>query len=93
MDNLSFDRIIQVVQQHKCNLNEILDKHKMLPKRKVQMISMHVVHPAFNIDVLKLEHAFQIGYCKGDKVFYVSPLNWKGKEEFFDFYVDFWNAH
>jgi hypothetical protein len=20
-------------------------------------------------------------------------LNWKGKEEFFDFYVDFWNVH
>jgi hypothetical protein len=57
------------------------------------MISMFVICHALKIDVLKLEHAFQIGYCKGDKVLYVSPLNWKGKEEFLDSYVDSWNAH
>jgi hypothetical protein len=60
-------------------------------KRKAQMniplcrmISMPIVHLAFKIDVLKMEQAFQIGYREGDKVFCISPLNWKGKEEFLD---------
>jgi hypothetical protein len=30
---------------------------------------------------------------RGDKVFYVSPLNWQKEEEFLDPYVDFRNAH
>jgi hypothetical protein len=47
-----------------------------------QMISMLVVHHAFKIDVLKMEEAFQINYWEGDKVFYVSPFNWKGEEDF-----------
>ncbi len=49
-----------------------------------RMISMPIVHLAFKIDVLKMEHAFQTGYHEGDKVFYISPLNCKGKEEFLD---------
>ncbi len=31
---------------------------------------------------------FLTRYHKGDKVFYVTPLNWKGVEEFLDSYVD-----
>ncbi len=58
-----------------------------------RMISMHVVRPTFKIDVLKMEQAYQIGYHEGHKVFYVSPLNWKGKEQFVDSYFDSWNAH
>ncbi len=54
---------------------------------------MHVMCPTFKIDVLKMEQASQTGYHEGDKVFYVFPLNWKGKEQFVDFDVDSWNAH
>jgi hypothetical protein len=44
---------------------------------------MLVVHHALKIDILNLmEHAFHIGYYERDKVFYISPLNWKGQEEF-----------
>jgi hypothetical protein len=100
MDNISFDKTIQVVQEQKINLTTILDRHKMLLKRKAcmniplfQMISMPIVHPTLKIDVLKMEHAFQTGCCEGEKVFYVSPLNWKGEEEFVDSYIDSWNAH
>jgi hypothetical protein len=69
MDNLSFEKTIQVVQEQKINLIVILDMRKMLLKRKVEMniplcrmISMHVVHPTMfvvqpilKIDVLKME--------------------------------------
>ncbi len=58
-----------------------------------QMISMLVVCHALKIDVLKMEQAFQIGYCEGEKVFYVFPLSWEGEEEFVDYYIDSWNAH
>jgi hypothetical protein len=40
-----------------------------------QMISISVVHPAFKINILKMEQTFQTGYQEGDKVFYVSLLN------------------
>ncbi len=66
MDNISFDRTIQVVQEQKFNLNAILDRHKILPKM------MLVVHPTPKIYVLKMEQAFQTGYREGDKVFYIS---------------------
>jgi hypothetical protein len=69
MDSLSFDKTIQVIQEQKINFIVILDRHKMLQKRKTrmniplcQMISMPVVclampvmHLAFKIDVLKME--------------------------------------
>jgi len=84
MDNMSFDKKTQAVQQHTFNLIKILDKHKILPKRKVRMniplckmISMFVVNHAFKISVLKMKQAFHTRYYKGDKVFYVFPLNWK----------------
>jgi len=37
MDSMSFDKTIQVVEQHKFNLTKILNKHKLLPKKKVWM--------------------------------------------------------
>jgi hypothetical protein len=40
------------------------------------MISMPIVKLAFKINVLKMEHAFQMAYQKGNKAFYVSPTNW-----------------
>ncbi len=59
-----------------------------------RMIAMLVMHHALKIDVLKMEEAFSIGYCGGHKILYVSPLNWKGKEQFVNSYIDFWlNAH
>jgi hypothetical protein len=70
---------------NKINVIEILEKHKMLPKCKARikmpfykMISMPIVHPTLKIDVLKMEQSFHFGYCEGDKVFYASPLEWKG---------------
>jgi len=78
----------------------ILDNHKMLLKRKTWMniplcwmISMPIMRHALKIDVLKMEHAFQTRYHEGKNVFYVFPLNWKGKEEFADSYINSWNAH
>jgi hypothetical protein len=69
MDNMSFDMTIQVVQQHKFNLTKVLDKHKLLPKRKARMniplcrmIFMFVIGLAFNINVLKMKQAFSIRY-------------------------------
>jgi hypothetical protein len=62
MDNLSFDRTIQVVQMNKINTTTIFEKYKMLPKCKAMMniplyrlISMLVVHHALKINVLKME--------------------------------------
>ncbi len=59
-----------------------LERHMIHPKAKAWtniplccMISMLVVRPALKIDVLKMEHVFQMGYQEGDKVFYVSPTN------------------
>ncbi len=59
-----------------------LKRHMIHPKAKAWtniplccMISMLVVRPALKIDVLKMEHVFQMGYQEGDKVFYVSPTN------------------
>jgi hypothetical protein len=65
INNLSFDGTIQVVQRNKINTIAILEKYKMLPKRKAKMniplynmILMLVVHLALKIDVLKMEQAF-----------------------------------
>ncbi len=95
MDNMTIDRTIQTIQKQKFNSTKILDRHKMLPKRKsrmniplCKMISMPIEHLAFKINVLKMEQIFQIGYYEGDKTFYVFPLNWKGEEVFLDSYVD-----
>ncbi len=42
---------------------------------------MLIVRHAFKIDILKMEHAFHMGYREGDKVFYLSPTNQKGEKE------------
>jgi hypothetical protein len=58
----------------------MLEKLKIYPKRKVKMnivlhrlIAMLSVRPSLNIDALKMEHAFQMGYKEYEKVFFVSP--------------------
>jgi hypothetical protein len=38
-------------------------------------ISMPIVQPTLKINVLKMEHVFQMGYLEGNKLFYVSPTN------------------
>ncbi len=40
-----------------------------------------------------MEQDFKTNYKEGDKVFYVFPLNWKGKEKFLKTYQASWNAH
>jgi len=69
----------------KIDITKILKKHKMFPKCKARinislckMISMPIVFLGLEIDVLKMEQTFHFGYREGDKVLYVSPLNWKG---------------
>jgi hypothetical protein len=54
--------------EHKVKIVEVLERHKIHPKAKAQMniplcymISMQVVRPAFKINVLKMEHAFEMG--------------------------------
>ncbi len=41
---------------------------------------MPIVRLALKIDVLKMEHAFQMGYNQGEKVSFVSSKNWQGEE-------------
>ncbi len=38
------------------------------------------VKPAEKIDVLKMEHAFQMGYRQREKVLFISPTNWQGEK-------------
>jgi hypothetical protein len=90
---MSLNKTIQAVQKDKFNSMKILENYKMFPKHKARMnilfykmISMLVMHPTLKIDMLKMEQAFQTSYKEGDKVLYVFPLNWKGKEEFLEAY-------
>lgn len=71
--------------EHKVKIVKVLERHKIHPKAKAQMniplccmISMLVVKPTFKIDVLKMEHVFQVG-CQA---FYVFSTNWQGEEAF-----------
>jgi hypothetical protein len=41
---------------------------------------MPMVRTTLKNDVLKMEQVFQMGYQKGDKVFYVFATNWQGEE-------------
>ncbi len=86
--------------EHKVKTVELLERHKIHPKAKVRMniplcrmISMLVVRPTLKIDVLKMEWAFQMGYQKGYKVFYVSPTNWQGEEAFVVNHIHEWDDH
>jgi hypothetical protein len=54
---------------------------------------MHVVHLVLKIDILKMEHAFQMGYREGDKVFYLFLTTWRGKEDIIDKHKKEWNVH
>ncbi len=45
------------------------------------MVPMPILKHVLKIDTLMMEHAFHMGYNEGDNVFYLSPTNWKGKEE------------
>jgi len=69
--------------EHKVKIVEVLERHKIHPKANVHMnihfchmISKLVVRLALKINVLKMEHVFQMGYRKCDKILYVSPTNW-----------------
>jgi hypothetical protein len=82
MSTIGDKEILEAQMEHKVKIIKVLEKHKIHPKTKVRMniplcymISMLVVRLARKIDVLKMEHAFQMGYQKGNKVFYVSPTN------------------
>jgi hypothetical protein len=85
-NQLSFDRTTWVVQnQMKINTMEILEKYKITPKHKARihvplcrMVPMFIVRPTLEINILKMEHAFHMGYGEEYKVFYLSPTNWKG---------------
>jgi hypothetical protein len=75
--------------EHKVKTVKMLERHKIHPKAQAwmnillyRMISMLVVRSTFKIDVFKMEHAFQMGYQKGDKIFHFSPTNWQGEEAF-----------
>jgi hypothetical protein len=66
---------------------EVLDRDKILPKEKAQMsipfcrmISMHVMKPTLKIDVLKMEHAFHMGYKEVTKFYMCLPQTCKGKK-------------
>jgi hypothetical protein len=100
-NHLSFDIIIRVIHnQTKINTTEILQKYKISPKQKArmvvalcQMVSMMVVRPALKIDILKMEQAFHMGYKEGDKVFYLSLMSWKGKEQNVFLHSGTWDEH
>jgi hypothetical protein len=93
----SFDKTIQDVETlTKFNMVKILEKYKIFPKMMnvplCQMVPMLVVCPTFNIDIMKMEHAFQMAYKEGDKVFYLSSTNWKGEENTIDEHEQLWNV-
>lgn len=48
------------------------------------MVPVPIVCSTFKIDILKMENVFQMGYKEGDKIFYLSLTNWKGKENSID---------
>lgn len=58
-----------------------------------QMMLMHVVHLVFKIDILKMEHAFQMGCREGDNVFYLFLTTWRGEEDTIDKREKEWNVH
>jgi hypothetical protein len=58
-----------------------------------RMISMLVVRLTFKINVLKMEHAFHLGYQEIDKFFFISPTNWQGVEAFVVDHIHEWDDH
>jgi hypothetical protein len=58
---------------------EVLDKFKIHSKSKARinipfcwMVTMPIVHPNLNIDVMKMEQAFKMGYREGERAFYIT---------------------
>ncbi len=45
------------------------------------------------IDILKMEHAFQMGCREGDKVFYLFLTTWRGEVDTIDKHEKEWNVH
>jgi hypothetical protein len=84
--SFSFNQIIQVIKNWtKFNSFKGFDKHKMVSGKEAwmaiflcQMISMPVICLGLKIDILEMEKAFQTNYWEEDKVFCISPFNWKG---------------
>jgi hypothetical protein len=100
MRTIGNKEILKVQMEHKVNTIEVLEKHKIHPKAKAWMniplrcmISMLVVRLVFKINVLKMEHAFQMGFREGDKVFYVFPTNWQGEQAFVADHIHEWDDH
>jgi hypothetical protein len=52
---------------------------------------MPIVRLTLKIDVLKMEWVLFMGYCEGERAFYVYSTNWKGEEEKVCTYNDTWN--
>jgi len=82
------------------NTGEILEKYKISPKHKVRMaiplckmVPMPIVKPTLKIDILKMEHAFHMGYREGDEVFYLSLIIWKGEEQDVSLHNGTWDEH
>jgi hypothetical protein len=62
--------------------SEVLEKYKKIPKMKAHMhifffcmVPISIVHSTLKIVILKIEQMFQMGYHKGDKMFYGFPTN------------------
>jgi len=86
--------------EHKVKTIKVTERHKIHPKAKAHMniplylmISMPIVRPTLKIDVFKMEQVFQMGYREGDKVLYVSPINWQGEEAFVVDHIHEWDDH
>ncbi len=58
-----------------------------------KMVPMPIVRPTLEIDILKFEPAFHMGYKEGDKVFYLSLTNQQGEEEDVTLYNNTWDEH
>lgn len=92
---------IDVQKDHKVFTNQITKEFKIQPTSKAKlcnplccMNSMLIVRLALLIDVKKMEHSLQMGYRKGDKIFYVSSTNNKGVEKFVILELfDSWDIH
>jgi hypothetical protein len=54
------------------------------------LVAMPIVRLALKIDAFKMEHAFQMGYKQGEKMFFVFPTNWQGEKISVSFVEALW---
>lgn len=54
---------------------------------------MPKVHLTLKINVLKMEHVFDMGYCEGDKIFYVFLTNQQGEGKLVESHIHELNFH